>query len=89
MRHSREIGNAAWSCWGQERRFVPLGKGDVAFFAAGGAENAETPCGPVLKGNKKRPSVWPALHTEGTSALPGPLSPLGDYGQLTLGSSVC
>ena len=60
---------------------VPL-KGGTPFSAAGGAENAETPCGPVLKGNKKRPSVWPALHTEGTSALPGPLSPLGDYGQL-------
>ena len=25
---------------GKERQFVPLGKGDAAFFAAGGAENA-------------------------------------------------
>jgi len=32
---------------GKERRFVPFGKGDAAFFAAGGAENAETPCGPA------------------------------------------
>jgi len=28
---------------GQERLFVPLGKGDAAFFAAGGLENAWNP----------------------------------------------
>jgi len=35
-----------WLKPSKERRFVALGKGDAAFFAAGGAENAETPCGP-------------------------------------------
>jgi hypothetical protein len=33
---------------------VPLGKGDAAFFAAGGAETAETPLwSPFVRGTKR------------------------------------
>ena len=41
----------------QERRFVPLGKGDAAFFAAGGAARTlRPPVVPLRKGDKKSPS---------------------------------
>jgi hypothetical protein len=62
---------------GKERQFVPLGKGDAAFFAAGGAENAETPCSPLRKRDKKSQSFGLAL--SGWKPQPGrPPAALGE-----------
>jgi len=69
----RAHSSSNWECLGARASRPPLEflhlspLRDAAFCAAAGAESAETPgMVPLLKGDKKTPSVWPARYADGS-----------------------